>query len=167
MALGSTHPFLKISTRDVPGGKGGRYVRLRTYHHIVPMSRNLGTLTLLDPSGPAWPVMGVLLLMDATKPVFKCGCSEENPDEQWYSAIWTRVTKTVFVWLDTLTFVVLLYFNVGVEKNGVVNILDVGSGPNTVHAVKERNMERISFIHSIDMCRTRLFMAVLRSFFHF
>jgi hypothetical protein len=26
----------------------------------VPMSRNLGALTLLDPSGPAWPVMGVL-----------------------------------------------------------------------------------------------------------
>jgi hypothetical protein len=23
------------------------------------MSRNLGALTLLDPSGPAWPVMGV------------------------------------------------------------------------------------------------------------
>jgi hypothetical protein len=37
-------------------------VRLTTYHHIAPMSRNLGTLTLLDPSGPAWPVMGVLYL---------------------------------------------------------------------------------------------------------
>jgi hypothetical protein len=34
-------------------------VRLTTYHHIVPMSRNLGALTLLDRSGPAWPVMGV------------------------------------------------------------------------------------------------------------
>jgi hypothetical protein len=47
---------------DVPGGKGGRCVRLTTYHHIVPMSRNLGALTLVDPSGPAWPVMGVLYL---------------------------------------------------------------------------------------------------------
>jgi hypothetical protein len=37
-------------------------VRLTTYHHIVPMSRNLGALTLLDPSGPARPVMGVLYL---------------------------------------------------------------------------------------------------------
>jgi hypothetical protein len=37
-------------------------VRLTTYHHIVPMSRNLGALTLLDPSGLAWPVMGVLYL---------------------------------------------------------------------------------------------------------
>jgi hypothetical protein len=26
------------------------------------MSRNLGALTLPDPSGPAWPVMGVLYL---------------------------------------------------------------------------------------------------------
>jgi hypothetical protein len=26
------------------------------------MSRNLGALTLLDPSGPAWPVMGELYL---------------------------------------------------------------------------------------------------------
>jgi hypothetical protein len=49
-------------SRDVPGGKGGLWVRLTTYHHIVPMSRNLGALTLLDRSGPVWPVMGVLYL---------------------------------------------------------------------------------------------------------
>jgi hypothetical protein len=51
-----------MSTRDVPGGKGGWCVRLTTYDHIGPISRNLGALTLLDPSGPAWPVMGVLYL---------------------------------------------------------------------------------------------------------
>jgi hypothetical protein len=62
MALGSTQPLVKMSMRDIPGGKGGRCVRLTTYHHIVPMSSNLGVLTLLDPSGPAWPVMGVLYL---------------------------------------------------------------------------------------------------------
>jgi hypothetical protein len=62
MALGSTQPLVKMSTRDVPGGEGGRCVRLTTYHHTVPMSRNLGALNLLDPSGPAWPVMGVLYL---------------------------------------------------------------------------------------------------------
>jgi hypothetical protein len=62
MALGSTQPLMKMSTRGVPGGKGGRCVRLTTYHHIVPMSRNVGALTLLDPSGPSWPVMGVLYL---------------------------------------------------------------------------------------------------------
>jgi hypothetical protein len=62
MALGSTQPLVKMSIRDVPGGKGGRCVRLTTYHLIMPMSGNLGALTLLDPSGPAWPVMGVLYL---------------------------------------------------------------------------------------------------------
>jgi hypothetical protein len=63
MALGLTQPLIKMSTRDVPGGKGSQCVRLTTYHLIVPMSRNLGALTLLDPSGPAWPVMGVLYLL--------------------------------------------------------------------------------------------------------
>jgi hypothetical protein len=62
MAQGSTQPLVKMNTRDVPGGKGGRCVRLTAYHHIVPMSRNRGALTLLDPSGPAWPVMSVLFL---------------------------------------------------------------------------------------------------------
>jgi hypothetical protein len=62
MALGSTQLLVKMSTRDVLGGKGGRCVRLTSYHHIVPMSRNLGALTLLDLSGPAWPVIGVLYL---------------------------------------------------------------------------------------------------------
>jgi hypothetical protein len=67
MALGSTQPLVEMSTRDVPGGEGGRYVRLTIYHHIVPMSRNLGALTLLEPSGPAWPVMGDLFLFLVTK----------------------------------------------------------------------------------------------------
>ena len=45
MALGSTQPLVKVSTRNISGGKGGRYVRLTTYHHTVPLSRNLGALT--------------------------------------------------------------------------------------------------------------------------
>jgi hypothetical protein len=62
MTLGSTQPLVKMSTRDVPGGKGGRCIRLTPYHHIVLMSRNLGALSLLDPSGSPWPVMCVLYL---------------------------------------------------------------------------------------------------------
>ena len=38
------------------GGKGGRCVRLTTYHHSVPLSRNLGTLTSWNPLGPSGPV---------------------------------------------------------------------------------------------------------------
>jgi hypothetical protein len=44
------------------------------------MSRNLGALTLLDPSGPAWPVMGVLylylyLLLDTYIHVVSANCN--------------------------------------------------------------------------------------------
>jgi len=34
-----------------PGGKGGRCVRLTTYHHPGSLSRNLGTLTSWNPLG--------------------------------------------------------------------------------------------------------------------
>jgi hypothetical protein len=74
MALRSTQPLVKMSTRDVPGGEGGRCVRLTTYHHIVLMSRNLGALTPLDLSGPAWPVMGVLYLYLFTVHVLLSAC---------------------------------------------------------------------------------------------
>ena len=48
MALGSTQPVVKMSTRSIPGGKGGRCVRLTTY--VVMKS---GSLNFLEPSGPA------------------------------------------------------------------------------------------------------------------
>ena len=61
MALGSTQSLVKMSARNIPGVKGGRCIRLTTYHHTMLSSRNLGTF-FLDPSGPAWPVTGVLYL---------------------------------------------------------------------------------------------------------
>ena len=42
------------------GGKGGRCVRLTTYHHPVPLSRNLGILTSWNPLGHSRPVTGLL-----------------------------------------------------------------------------------------------------------
>jgi hypothetical protein len=56
MALASTQPLVKMSTGDVPGGKGG----WGEADNLPPYSADLGALTFLDPSGPAWPVMGVL-----------------------------------------------------------------------------------------------------------
>ena len=44
------------------GGKGGRCVRLTTYHHPVPLSQNLGTLTYWNPLGLSRPVTGLLYL---------------------------------------------------------------------------------------------------------
>jgi len=62
MARGSTQPLTEMSTRRIPWGKGGRCVRLTTYHHPVPLSRNLGTLTSWNPLGLSRPVMGLLYL---------------------------------------------------------------------------------------------------------
>jgi hypothetical protein len=45
-----------------PGGKGGRCVRLTTYHLHMPMSRNLGALISWNPVGLFRPVMGQLLV---------------------------------------------------------------------------------------------------------
>jgi len=43
-----------------PGCKGGRCVRLTTYHRPVPLSRNLGTLTYWNPLDLSRPVIGLL-----------------------------------------------------------------------------------------------------------
>ena len=45
------------------GGKGGRCVRPTTYHHSVPLSRNLGALTFWNPLGLFRPVMGLLYFL--------------------------------------------------------------------------------------------------------
>jgi hypothetical protein len=45
-----------------PEGKGGRCVRLTTYHLHVPMSRNLVALTSWNPVGLFRPVMGQFYL---------------------------------------------------------------------------------------------------------
>jgi hypothetical protein len=62
MTLGSIQPLVKMSTRNIPGGKDGRCVRLTTYHHTVPLSRNLGALTSQNPLGLFRPFMGQLYL---------------------------------------------------------------------------------------------------------
>jgi len=56
MALGPTQPLTEMSTRNISWGKSGRCVRLTTYHHPVPLSLNLGTLT-------SWNVLGVSRLV--------------------------------------------------------------------------------------------------------
>jgi hypothetical protein len=46
-ALGSTQP-LKMTTRKIPGSKGGRCVRLTAYHLLVSNVKKIRGLNLLD-----------------------------------------------------------------------------------------------------------------------
>jgi hypothetical protein len=73
---------LSLQQKWVPGafprGKGGRCVRLTTYYHPVPWSRNLGTFS--NPLGPAGPVTGLLYLY-LTR--FEQSCA--HPQDIWYN----------------------------------------------------------------------------------
>ena len=53
-----------------PRGKGGRCVRLTTYHTYVPISRNLGALTSWNPAGLFRPVMGQIYLFTLNLYIF-------------------------------------------------------------------------------------------------
>ena len=51
----------KNEYRDTPGGKGGRCVRLTTYHFHVPIVKKSGGLNLLEPCGPVQAGNGTTL----------------------------------------------------------------------------------------------------------
>jgi hypothetical protein len=57
MALGSTQPLVKMSTRNIPGGKGGRCVRVRLHHLTVP---NVMKIWGPKPTGTLWATPGLL-----------------------------------------------------------------------------------------------------------
>jgi len=52
MALGSTQPLLQMSTRNIPGGKGGRCVRLTTSPPSREECHEIWSLNLLEPFVP-------------------------------------------------------------------------------------------------------------------
>jgi hypothetical protein len=57
MALGSTQPLAKMSTRNIPGGKGGRCVRLTT---SPPPRAKCHEIWEPKPSGTLWATPGLL-----------------------------------------------------------------------------------------------------------
>jgi hypothetical protein len=63
MALGLTQPLTEMSTRNLPGDKGGRCLGLTVLHQPVPLSWNLGTLTSWTPLGHSRPVTGLPYLL--------------------------------------------------------------------------------------------------------
>ena len=61
MALGSTQPLTEMSTRRISRGKGGRYVRLTTYHHPCAVVTKSVNLNFLEQSGPLRACNGTAL----------------------------------------------------------------------------------------------------------
>jgi hypothetical protein len=56
MALGSTQPLVKMSTRNIPGGKGGRCVRLTS----PPSRAEYHEIWEPKPPGTLWATSGLL-----------------------------------------------------------------------------------------------------------
>jgi hypothetical protein len=62
-ALEYTQPLTEMSTRNIPGGKGGRYVRLTTLPHPCDDCLKIWIAsTSWNPQGLPRPVMGLLYL---------------------------------------------------------------------------------------------------------
>jgi len=65
-ALGPTQP-LKSEYQVIPGGKGGRCIRLITYHLHVPIVKKSGGLNLLEPCRPVQDCNGTVLPLPITR----------------------------------------------------------------------------------------------------
>jgi hypothetical protein len=57
MALGLTQPLVKMSTRNIPGGKGGWYMRLTT---SPPSGAKFHEIWEPKPPGTLWATLGLL-----------------------------------------------------------------------------------------------------------
>jgi hypothetical protein len=66
MALGSTQPLREMSTRNLPGGKGGKGRPARKADNLTAICEPIVT-DVSQPYGPLRPVTGVALLFCFTQ----------------------------------------------------------------------------------------------------
>jgi hypothetical protein len=68
MVLGSTQPLVKMSTRNIPGGKAAGAWGCQPHHLHVPNIKKSGSLDLLEPSGRHRACYGTPLPFNITFP---------------------------------------------------------------------------------------------------
>ena len=78
MALGSTRPVREMSTKSIPGGKGGRCVRLTTLPPSCAVVMKSGNLNLLEPSGP---FQACNIYIHMLRRIF--GCKRDEVTREW------------------------------------------------------------------------------------
>jgi len=96
MALGLTQPLTEMSTRNISwGGKGGRCVKLTTLPPSCADCLKIGSLNLLEASGPVQACNGIALplpLPSSTSDLITSSC---------LTSLWPfgmDMKKTVVVW---------------------------------------------------------------------
>jgi hypothetical protein len=131
MAMRSTHPLVKMSTRNFPGGKGGRCVRLTT----SPPSRvECNEIWEPKPPGTLWATPGLLresfnFLRDEVVAqeycaALNCPCSPNEFAACVYNRLWLTRMQVTFLFplklvsqeSNYLEMLHILQFNPGIWR---------------------------------------------------